>query len=183
MDIVFALDADSLVSSEILNWMKVSTQYLTSGWSSRFSKYGVVSFSNKINTVIEYSEYQSQSLVAHLKSISGFAKHPSIQAKPSVVINRLYNLVDTSMSTATKIGLVLVDDDTDNDEDLQSAAAAAWGMGLNLIALGVGTRVDQQEISSIAKFKTDHYLYLRDWEKLNTEGFSWAINTFQNCKF
>lgn len=178
---IVALDADSLISNEVMNWMKVATQFLTSGMSSRFSKYGVFTFSDQIKEVVDYSDYRSGNLVSYLKSISGFARHPSIQPKPSVVINKLHSLIDTSMSTAAKIGLILIDDDTDNDKDLQSFSTEAWEKGLNLISIGVGKHVDQQEVTSIARFQSDHYLQLRDWDTLNTDGFSWAIQTFQKC--
>lgn len=183
LDILFALDADSLVADEALKWMKVATQYLTSGISSRFSKYGVSTFSDKIINIIEYSDFQRHMLVSYMKIISDFTKHISIQPKPSVLINKLNGLIDVSMSTAAKIGLVLMDDDTDNDGDLKSYASEAWSKGLNLLSIGVGRHTDQLEMSTIAKTQTDYYLQLQDWEKLNTDGFSWAIRTFENCPY
>jgi hypothetical protein len=118
-----------------------------------------------------------------MKIIGDYTKHISIQPKPSVLINKLNGLIDVSMSTAAKIGLVLMDDDTDNDGDLKSSAFEAWSKGLNLLSIGVGRRTDQLEMSSIAKSQTDYYMQLQDWGRLNTDGFSWAIRTFENCQY
>ena len=122
---------------------------------------GVVSFSNNAHVDIHLKESTDKldliKRVGRIKQISG---NTNISDALYMTINEVLWPENSSRRNVKKIGIVMTDGSSQNRTATQIAARYCRQSGIDLFVIGIGHRIDYNELVAIASLPTEQFLIL-----------------------